>query len=198
MTKTRIYICGSHSVGKTTLCRELGKLLGYKVITEAARDIMNARKTDLSAIAKDIEAKNTLQWDIGEEHLRRHEEALGQFEAKTGDFATSYRGIIFDRGIDFLVYGAAFSTLVRNQFDTDATDAYLDALRHSESLVLLLEPHEKLMQADDIRASLDMLTAHKITFGIKVLLEIFGIPYVHLTMPDTLERVKLVRSIVGA
>lgn len=190
--KTRIYVCGSSSVGKTTLCRELGEHLHYTVVGEAARDVMNTNKVTPQSIAHSVVAKNNLQAAVFREHLARHNEAIKDLEDGKID-----RGVVFDRGIDFLVYAAEYSTLACVQHYDDWTQAYLEALTHPESLVLLLEPHEKLLQKDDVRASLNMLTAQKITFGIKCLLEVFGIPYVTLTSPDVLERVKLVTAIVN-
>lgn len=190
MTKTRIYVCGSQSVGKTTLCRELGKHLGYGVVTEAARDIMNAQKISFEDMARDVQARDRFQNDVAETHLLKHEEAMAHLDE------SSYGGFIFDRGVDYLVYAAGFSTVAKTQFEWKRTQQYLDEIRAPKALVLLLEPHEQLMQQDDVRAGLNMKSAYEVTFGIKVLLEIFGIPYIHITTPDTLERVKLVANIV--
>lgn len=198
MTKNRIYICGSHSVGKTTLCRELGKHLGYRVVPEAARDIMANNKIDLRAISKDVEAKNMLQGWIGDDHLTRHANAIRDLE--DGNFTQDdpeSKGIIFDRGIDFLVYASEYSTLAHKQWASPNTQEYIECLKHPNALVLLLQPHESALVADGVRASLDLLTAHKITFGIKCLLEVFGVSYIDITAPEVLERVKLVKSIIG-
>ncbi len=198
MTKNRIYICGSHSVGKTTLCRELGKHLGYRVVPEAARDIMANNKIDLRAISKDVEAKNMLQGWIFDDHLTRHAAAISALEA--GDFTQGdpqARGVIFDRGLDYLVYASEFSTLAHKQWASANTKEYIECLKHPQSLVLLLQPHESALVADGVRASMDLLTAHKITFGIKCLLEVFGVSYIDITAPEVLERVKLVKNIIG-
>lgn len=192
MTKTRIYVCGAQSVGKTTLCRELGKHLGYSVVTEAARDVMNADKIDFGKIALDIQARDNFQDKVATEHLTRHEEAITRLQNES-----SYNGFVFDRGIDYLVYAAGFSTRAEKQLNWNSTQDYIKDLKHEEALVLLLEPHEQLLKQDDIRAGLNMKSAHEVTFGIKVLLEVFGIPYIHITTPDTLERVKLVKNIMG-
>ena len=192
MTKTRIYVCGAQSVGKTTLCRELSKHLGYNLVTEAARDIMNAEKIDFGKIALDIKARDAFQDKVAREHLHRHEEGVMRMEQ-----TVNFPGVVFDRGIDFLVYAAGFSTVAEAQLNWSTTQDYIDALRHEDALVLLLEPHEQLLKQDDVRAGLNMKSAYEVTFGIKVLLEVFGIPYIHITTPDTLERVKLVTNIMG-
>ena len=189
-TKTRIYVCGSQSVGKTTLCRELACYLGYEVVPEAARDIMNSKKIDFKTMERDIAARDTFQIAVFDEHMKRHDNALR--EIVHGD----KRGRVFDRGIDYLVYAASFSTQAFSQFDCNETKRYIDTLKQPESLVVLLEPYEQLMQQDDVRAGLNMKSAYEVTFGIKVLLEVFGIPYIHITTPDTLARVKLVANIV--
>lgn len=190
--KTRIYVCGSHSVGKTTLCRELTKHLDYEGVPEAAREIINAQKLDFAAMDRDVEAKDDFQQAVWERHLEMHAGMIDLLERG------NIRGVVFDRGLDFLVYAAGFSTLANEQFEHEDTVAYLDALRHSEALVLLLEPHEDLLQNDGVRAAMSMRTAEKITFGIKCLLEVLGIPYIHVTQPDTLERVKMVANIASA
>lgn len=189
--KTRIYICGSQSVGKTTLCRELSKHLDYNVVGEAARDIMNADKISFADIERDIQARDAFQKKVTTTHINRHTDALIELE---GD--NTVPGVIFDRGLDFLVYAAGFSTVAAKQFNHPSTKNYIDALKHRDALVVLLEPHEQLLRQDDVRAGLTMKSAHEVTFGIKVLLEIFGIPYLHITTCDTMERVKLISNIV--
>ena len=191
MTKTRIYICGSQSVGKTTLCRELGYYLGYEVVPEAARDIMNSKKIDFKVMENDIAARDSFQVAVFDEHMARHDNALR--EIVHGD----KRGRVFDRGIDYLAYAARFSTQASSQYEWTRGQTYIELLKHDDALTILLEPHEKLLKQDDVRASLNMRSAYEITFGIKVLLEVFGIPYVYITEPDLLERVKLITTIAG-
>lgn len=190
LTKTRIYVCGSQSVGKTTLCRELGKHLGYEVVTEAARDIMNADKISFADMQHNVAARNSFQNRVTTTHLNKHYDKLIEVENEPEV------GVVFDRGIDFLVYAAAFSTVANDHFKHPNTQNYIDTLKKPESLVVLLEPHEKLLKQDDVRAELNMKSAYEITFGIKVLLEIFGIPYLHITTCDIMERVKLVSNII--
>lgn len=187
--KTRIYVCGAQSVGKTTLCRELGKHFGYEVVPEAARDIMNAQKINFSEIALDIATRDEFQQAVTAEHIHRHNKAWSRQSQNGG-------GVIFDRGLDFLVYAAGFSTVANEHFRSDNVKQYISGLGGTDSLVLLLEPHEQLLKQDDVRADLNMKSAYEVTFGIKVLLEVFGIPYIHITTPDTMERVKLVTNIV--
>ncbi len=191
MTKTRIYICGAQSVGKTTLCRELGLYLGYKVINEAARDVMNAEKIDFHKIAVDIDARDQFQLQVVELHLNRHKEAVRDI------IEGRLSGGVFDRGIDFLVYAAGFSTVAHDQYEWPDTKKYIDALKSNNALVFLLEPHEHLMKQDGVRGGLNIRSAWEITFGIKVLLEVLDIPYIHIMTPDTMERVKLVANIMG-
>lgn len=192
MKKTRIYVCGAQSVGKTTLCRELGQHLGYQVVAEAARDIMNADKIDFNKIALDIRARDNFQIKVTKEHIARHKEAITRLESES-----NYSGFVFDRGIDFLVYAAGFSTRAYYLNCWSDVQEYIIALGKPESLVILLEPHESLLKQDDVRASLNMKSSYEVTFGIKVLLEVFGIPYIYITTPDTLERVKLVANIIN-
>lgn len=152
---------------------------------------MANNKIDLRAISKDVEAKNMLQGWIGDDHLTRHANALRDLE---GD---QVKGVIFDRGLDFLVYASEYSTLAHQQWASPNTQEYIECLKHPQALVLLLQPHESALVADGVRASLDLLTAHKITFGIKCLLEVFGVSYIDITAPEVLERVKLVKNIIG-
>jgi len=194
MTKTKIYISGAQSTGKSTLCRELGRHLGYEVVTEAARDIMNADKIDFSKIALDVTARDSFQNKVADEHIGRHIKAWNNLTTADNEVV----GYVFDRGLDFLVYAAGFSTVAHKQYNWQKTRQYLMDLKNDNALVVLLEPHEHLLKEDGVRAGLNMKGSYEVTFAIKVLLEVHGIPYIYVTTPDTMERVKLITNIIGA
>lgn len=183
----KIYLCGSHSCGKTTLAIEIARRYNFNVVSEAARDIISAQKIDLSSFAKNIMAADQFQADVVAEHDERQ-------YAYTMKQRESGGNLVFDRGIDFLVYASMFSTMCHQQ--TKKYQDYIDHMKEDDVRVFVLDPHESKMEDDGVRKSMDMITAWSITNGIVLLLETHGIPYVRLTTPSLLERIKTVDAII--
>jgi predicted ATPase len=178
----KIFLCGTHSCGKTTLAGEIANRFGFTIVSEAAREIIEGDKIDFASFTRNVEAADAFQHKVACAHVARH-------TAWRPD-----RDLVFDRGPDFLVYSSMFSTLAGEQYTQ--FKSYFEALQEPDVRVFVLDPHEDLMRKDGVRASMDMETAWSITNGIVLLLEIHGIPYVRLTSPRLLERIKTVEAII--
>ena len=177
----KIFLCGTHSCGKTTLANEIARRFGFQVVSEAARDIIVADKVDFASFNRDMIAADSFQMKVTREHVRRYE------SAPKGD-------VVFDRGLDFLVYSSMFHTVCADMYDKYFH--YVERLKEKDARVFVLDPHTDLIKADGVRASLDMETAWSITNGTVLLLEIHRIPYLRLTSPKLLERIKAVDTVI--
>lgn len=176
MTQRRIFVCGSHSSGKTTLVRELGKSLCRPIVGEAAREIIAEQKILFENFENDVAAANKFQTDVANRHIKKLEDL-------------PYNAIV-DRGPDYLVYQALYSTL-----SWQPGPELLTLLK--ESLVLVLEPDEHRFEDDGVRTDVNMLTASKIVFGLQCFFNWHQIPFVSIPAGlTTMERVRLIMGLL--
>lgn len=182
----RIYLVGAHSVGKTTLANELAKRWQVRVMTEAAREILTAMKTSVSAFEAHALAADAFQQQVWDKILADHDRMKHNADAYA----------VFDRGPDCLVYAAMFSTIAGKLCSMPETKAYLSSLKSRDSYVFLLEPYESMITPDGVRAYLDMSTLTSITAAVAAMLEMNNIPYIRLMSDNLLTRVKTVMSVV--
>ena len=95
----RVFICGAHSVGKTTLVDEVGKEVNLHVEAEVARKVIK----DLNLRREDFDPKiNPAKFEELQEKIL---EAQCEVERRNLCNGTSY---IADRGIDPLVYALVY------------------------------------------------------------------------------------------
>jgi predicted ATPase len=189
----RIYLCGSHSCGKTTLANEVANRHTLFLVKEAAREIIEKEKIDLVSLRANATEADRFQSSLGHAHRLRHYEAIqkiGFFE----DIDDVYQGYVFDRGPDNLVYSALFSTNAAEQYKISSR--YIDTLKHKDARVFLIDPHPDLMEDDGVRDHMDLQTAWTITHGIAMLLEWNNVPYIRIQTPILTERIKLIDSVI--
>ena len=95
----RVFICGAHSTGKTTLVNEVGKELNIHVEAEVARKVIK----DLNLRREDFDPKNNpTKFEELQEKILEAQCAAERRNLKNG---TSY---IADRGIDPLIYALVY------------------------------------------------------------------------------------------
>lgn len=98
-TMLRVFICGAHSTGKTTLVNEVGKELNIHVEAEVARKVIK----DLNLRREDFDPKNNpTKFEELQEKILEAQCAAERRNLKNG---TSY---IADRGIDPLIYALVY------------------------------------------------------------------------------------------
>jgi nicotinamide riboside kinase len=178
-----IFLCGSHSCGKTTLANEIRRRFAYGMVPEAAREVIISRKVDLASLAKNAYEADVFQYDVADAHMAN----LSLIDPDAD--------VVFDRGIDFLVYASMYSTLCHRQTTLYLKDC-VEIMSRPKARVFVLDPHEADLAEDGVRKSLDMATAVSITNGIVLLLEMHNIPYFRLTSPKLLDRIKTVETVI--
>lgn len=95
----RVFICGAHSTGKTTLVNEVGKELNLHVEAEVARKVIR----DLNLRREDFDPNsNPEKFEQLQEKILEAQSVVEKRNSRTG---TSY---IADRGIDPLVYALVY------------------------------------------------------------------------------------------
>lgn len=180
-----IYVCGPHSSGKTTLCRELSAVFGYPKVGEAARQILDEEKMDIRGCGESMVLADHFQKLTAERTLQQHSDARAKVQSG------EWPGVIMDRGPDFLVYGTRFSSLGGSQSGILNPSLY----RGDEVKVFLLAPDPNRLLEDGVRASVNMETLREIHFGLRCLLTWNSIPFYNLPPTDLLTRVEQVVQI---
>ena len=95
----RVFVCGAHSVGKTTLVNAVGKELNLHVEAEVARKVIK----DLNLQREDFDPKlNPTKFEELQERILEAQCKVEEHNARNG---TSY---IADRGIDPVVYSQLY------------------------------------------------------------------------------------------
>ena len=95
----RVFVCGAHSVGKTTLVNAVGKELNLHVEAEVARKVIK----DLNLQREDFDPKfNPSKFEELQEKIL---EAQCKVEERNSRNGTPY---IADRGIDPVVYSQLY------------------------------------------------------------------------------------------
>jgi 8-oxo-dGTP pyrophosphatase MutT (NUDIX family)/predicted ATPase len=178
----RVYLVGSHSVGKTTLARYISKAYNLPLRSEAARAVAAERETVIDALRASIEETDAFQSAVFERQLVQERDA--------GDFVS-------DRSFDNLAYAASHSRIFRETVSSEAAKAYIERLRKSDVLIFFVRPSPDTMQSDGMRERPDWEAIIRIDAQVKMLLELYGLPYVQISTSSQQERVRLIDSVMA-
>jgi len=99
----RIYVCGAHSTGKTTLARHLSRELGLPLINEIARQVMAELELSFETLRVDLGQVAAYQTEV----FRRQMEV----EERYPD------GFVSDRTFCNLAYAARHSRVLPDLLD---------------------------------------------------------------------------------
>lgn len=176
----RIYFVGAHATGKTTLARYVRDRYGLTLISEVARTLLAELEVSLDRLRSNIELVNRYQLEV----FRRQIAA----ERDAGD------AFVSDRAFCNLAYAAHHATVMREMFRDPALEDYMRWV--AGGLVFFVRPHADLIQGDNVRAALRYEDVVLIDGMVKLLLEMYAIPYVTIASLSMQERVRLVDELV--
>ena len=179
--QARIYLVGAHSTGKTTLARWVRDRFGLPMISEVARGVLAEMEAQLDALRSDVELVNRYQRQVFERQLEA--ERLQR------------SGFVSDRAFCNLAYAAHHSTVLSGIATDPRLRDYMDSVRGG--IVLYLRPHRELVRADGVRAGLEWEEVVRIDGMVKLLLEMFAVPYIAVESLSMQERVRTVETILG-
>jgi len=131
----RIYVCGAHSTGKTTLARHIAERTGLPLLNEVARQVMAEREMTFEQVRSNLDVVNDYQREVFKRQLEVEQHAPG--------------GFVSDRAFDNLAYSARHSEILPELLADPKTAEYFDSVRGS--LVFFLRPHRSLLSEDGYR-----------------------------------------------
>ncbi len=176
----RIYMVGAHATGKTTLARWVHERFGVPMIAEVARGVLAEMEAQLDSLRADIDLVNRYQAQVFTRQIEAEKNVHGAF--------------VSDRAFCNLAYAAHHSTILAEVFRDQRLAEYMTTVR--SGLVFFLRPHPELVQADGVRAGLEWEEVVRIDGMVKLLLEMFDVPYIPVESLAMQERVRLVDRIV--
>ncbi len=177
----RIYMVGSHATGKTTLARWVRDTYGLPMIAEVARGVLAEMEAQLDALRSDVDLVGRYQFQVFERQIEAEQNVQGSF--------------VSDRAFCNLAYAAHHATIMPDIFRDPRLASYMDWVRNG--LVFFLRPHKELVVADGVRAGLEWEEVVRIDGMVKLLLEMFGIPYIPVESLAMQERVRLMQRVLA-
>jgi predicted ATPase len=176
----KIYFTGSHSVGKTTLCRYVSEKYKIPMLGEAARAILSEKELNVDSLRYNLDVVDDYQCSIFQRQLEE--------EKKNSDFVS-------DRSLlDCLAYTAQHSRSLANLINSPEIKPYIDSLRSSESVIFYVRPSKATLKNDGIRETISWDGVIAIDSFIKFMLEMYNLRYFPISTDNMQERVKLIDS----
>lgn len=183
--KLRVYVAGSHGVGKTSVARWVSKHYALPLVAEVARQVLAEAELSLQTLRVDIDRTSEFQAQV----FRRQaaaEDAVGQ-------------RFISDRCCDNLAYAAEHTHALR-KIAQDGLDEYAKRLKAPGSVVFLVRPHRSFLEHGDdgVREAADWDAVVRIDGAVRFLLEYLDVDYVSVASPSMADRTRTFRAVLGA
>jgi len=176
----RIYLVGAHSTGKTTLARWIRDTYRIPMISEVARLVLAEMEAQLDALRSDIALVDRYQREVYLRQLEAEAQCKGAF--------------VSDRAFCNLAYAAQHATITADIFADPRLRDYMETVR--EGVVMYLRPHRELLKSDGVRERLDWEEVLRIDGMVKLLLEMFDVPYIPVASLAMQERIRLVERVL--
>ncbi|HIG11085.1 MAG: ATP-binding protein [bacterium] len=179
-TPHRIYLVGAHSTGKTTLARWVRDAYGLPMISEVARGVLAEMEARLDSLRTDVALVNRYQREV--------------FERQIAAEAAQPASFVSDRAFCNLAYAAQHSTILGEITRESELRNYMDSVRGG--LVFYLRPHRELLAEDGVRAGVGWEEVLRIDGMVKLLLEMFAVPYIPVESLPMQERIRLMERVL--
>ena len=177
---TRIYLVGAHATGKTTLARWIRDHYGVPMISEVARGVLAEMEARLDALRSDLDLVDRYQSEVFARQLEAEAAHEGPF--------------VSDRAFCNLAYAAHHARILGTIASDPRLAQYMQGVRGG--IVFFLRPHKELVVADGVRAGLEWEEVVRIDGMVKLLLEVFGVPYIPVESLSMQERVRLMERVL--
>ncbi|XP_035673971.1 uncharacterized protein LOC118414202 [Branchiostoma floridae] len=181
----RVFLCGAHSTGKTTLLNDLSQAVRIHGEPEVARKVIQ----DMGLTREDLDyRKNPRAFEDLQLKILDAQCATERRNAEAG------RDYIADRGIDPVVYAAVCLGNDAKQRLMGTNQAKECIERYRKSLVFVLTPHQECIQDDGFRMMGTLEDLQCYTVAMTTILHENDIPFTHIRDLDRQKRVQIVRE----
>jgi nicotinamide riboside kinase len=180
LAEPRIYLVGAHATGKTTLARWIRDRFGVPMIAEVARTVLAEMEAKLERLRADIDLVDRYQAEVFVRQIEAEERCGGPF--------------VSDRAFCNLAYAAQHSTILSTVFADPRFLRYMESVR--SGIVFFVRPHRELLTDDGVRAGLTWEDVLRIDGMVKLMLEMFAVPYIPLESLPMQERVRCIERVL--
>lgn len=177
----RVYLVGAHSTGKTTLARYIRDHYGLPMISEVARSILAEMEISLDRLRSDVDSVSRYQMEV----FRRQVESERRMPT----------GFVSDRAFCNLAYMANHATNMGEIFRDPMLNEYMQSV--AEGVVFFVRPHRDLLAEDGVRAGVNWEEVITIDGMVKLMLEMWSIPYITLSALSMQERVRTIDAVLN-
>ena len=177
----RVYFVGSHATGKTTMARYVGDRYHLPLISEVARSVLAEMEITLDHIRSNLDTVNRYQFEVFRRQIREEEQIQG--------------GFVSDRAFCNLAYAAEHATIMPDIFQHAGQKTYMDWVAGGQ--VFFVRPQVDLVRADGVRAGLRWEDVVRVDGMVKLLLEMFAVPYITVSTLSMQERARLVDEVIS-
>lgn len=175
----RIYFVGAHSTGKTTLARWVRDVYGLPMISEVARAVLAEMEEQLDGLRSRLDVVDRYQTEVFHRQIAAEAAHAGAF--------------VSDRAFCNLAYAAQHATVLSSLAADARLERYMASVKNG--LVFFLRPHRELLREDGVRAGVQWEEVLRIDGMVKLMLELFGIPYIPVDCLSMQERVRLLERV---
>lgn len=179
----KIYFCGAHSTGKSTLARYVSEKYNLPMISETARMILSEQELQIDSLRCNMDVANKYQKEVFERQILEEQKHMS---------------FVSDRSIiDVLAYTAQHTNVLRELLDHTSLTDYITKLLAPDSILFFVSPAKATLSADGVREAINWDGVISINAMIKLLLEMFKIRYFQINVESMQERTKLIDSILS-
>ena len=176
----KVYICGAHSSGKSTIARYISEKYNLPIITEVARQILSEKELNIDSLRSNLEIVDSYQKEIFYRQLEEEKK---------------YINFVSDRSFDCLAYAAQHSRVLNELIFSDLMKNYLNELRN-DSYIFFVRPSKATMKADGVRESLTWDGIIQIDSMCKFMLEMWNLKYYQINTDNMQERIRLIEAVL--
>ena len=157
------------------------KKYNLHMITEVARQVLSERELHIDSLRHDLDLVDSYQADV----------FYRQIEAES-----KYDNFVSDRTIDNLAYAAQHSRILAQLIKSAEFKNYIIKLKSKDSVIFFVRPSKATLKVDGVRESLSWDGVVSIDGMVKLLLEMYELPYYQISVDNMQERVRLIDNVL--
>lgn len=178
----RIYLIGSHAVGKSTLAKYISKKYDLAMIFETARMILSERELHLDTLRSDLDVTDTYQKAVFDRQIAEEQK---------------YKSFVSDRSlIDICAYSAQHSRIISSLLKSKEFQEYISQLKQKDVKIFYVRPSKVTAKNDGVRENIIWDDIIAIDSMVKILLEIYEIDFICLKTDNMQERIQTIDTIL--
>ncbi len=182
----KIYLTGSHSVGKSTLARYISEKLKLPLLNEVARTILTEKELQIDSLRSNVSLVDSYQTEIFYRQIAE--------ENKLNSFVS-------DRSFDCLTYAAQHSTILPLLLNSQVCKDYINKLKNEaesgQSIFFFVRPSKLTLKNDGVREALTWDGIIAIDAMAKFMFQMWGIKHFQINTDSMQERINLIDAILS-